>query len=277
MGSESTEETSSKPSFSDGLGKWVSVISLVVGLISAAIGVFAAYIALPQDKEIKRLQVESSRIDNAVKRTDAELKTAESSRKLTLDLYQEVRKVIQSEKKNPREEEAVRVLVESLAEDPFRGKFLNVIALGANNTDVRRKAETSAVFYKEEETMNDTGTTPFLSSGSPMSPTSKYGAFNIDFFYCESSRQKNEPLAAKAAALQNSQSKGRWRARLLPESINDQPGYNIHDNIIRFNNDEKAIAQTLTTDIRTNLQVDLKGMEILYPTPNYVSVFFCAQ
>jgi hypothetical protein len=147
---------------------------------------------------------------------------------------------------------------------------------------VRKKAETSAAFYREELPTygaHVSGASPSSSAVVPTigSSTSRYGSFNIDFFYCESSRQKFEPLARTAASLKDSTSTGRWRARLLPESVNAQAGYNIHENVIRYNSDEKGIAQALLSDLKTKLQVEANAMEIAYPTPNYVSVFFCAQ
>jgi hypothetical protein len=250
--------------------KWISIPSALVAL-------GAAVMAWPLDREIKQLQASSARLEIDIKRTDAELRTIESSRKLTLEIYQEVQKVLRTEKKNSREEEAVRVLVQALAEDPMRSKLLDAIALGANSPDVRKKAETSAAFYRDE--LPTYGASPNSSAAVQTigSSPSRYGSFNIDFFYCESSRQKYEPLALKAVSLKDSTSTGRWRVRLLPESVNAQAGYNIHENVIRYNSDEKGIAQTLLADLRTKLQVEATAMEIAYPTPNYVSVFFCAQ
>jgi len=255
--------------------KWISIPSALVAL-------GAALMAWPLDREIKQLQASSARLEIDIKRTDAELRTIESSRKLTLEIYQEVQKVLRVEKKNSREEEAVRVLVQSLAEDPMRSKLLDAIALGANSPDVRKKAETSAAFYRDELPTYGaqvSAASPSFSAAVQTigSSTSRFGSFNIDFFYCESSRQKYEPLALKAVSLKDSTSTGRWRVRLLPESVNAQAGYNIHENIIRYNSDEKGIAQTLLADLRTTLQVEAKAMEIAYRTPNYVSVFFCAQ
>ena len=268
-----TDKIAGMPEF---FGRWLSVISLVVGLIGSAIGIYAASKALPQDEEIKRLQVESSRIDNALKRAESDIRTAESARKLTLDLYLEVQKVIQSDKKNPREEEAVRVLVESLAEDPFRAKLLSAIALGANSEEVKKRAETSAVFYREESGVPDASARPASAASTTASSPATYETFNVDYFYCESTLQKNQPLAAKGAALHKVSSAGRWRSRLLPETINAQPGYKISDNLVRYNSDERAAAQALVADLKRELQVDVRAMEISYPTPNYLSVFFCA-
>jgi hypothetical protein len=111
----------------------VDLLTRVVTLLSLAVAGYAAWIALPADAEIKRLQSETQRLDLALKRADADLKSIESQRKVTLELYQEVKKVIEKKDKDPREEDAVRILVESLADDPFRWKLLGVIAVGAKD------------------------------------------------------------------------------------------------------------------------------------------------
>jgi hypothetical protein len=86
-----------------------------------------------------------------------------------------------------------------------------------------------------------------------------------------------QPTAALEDPLAGTCRSDEWRVRLLPESGNAQAGYNIHENIIRYNSNEKGIAQTLLADLRTKLQIEVNATEIAYPTPNYVSVFFCAQ
>jgi hypothetical protein len=118
--------------------------------VSLALGVFATWKALPADAEIKRLQAEDTRLDLALKQADADLKGLESSRKVTLELYQEVKNVIEKRDRDPREEDAVRVLVESLADDPFRYKLLKVIAIGAKDTLVKHAAAATSAFYTVE-------------------------------------------------------------------------------------------------------------------------------
>jgi hypothetical protein len=252
--------------------KWISIPSALLAL-------GAAITAWPLDKEIKQLQASSAKLEMDIKRTDAELRAIESTRKLTLEIYQEVQKVLRSERKNSREEEAVRVLVQALAEDPMRAKLLDAIALGASSPSVRKQAETSAAFYRDEYGAHAAAPGPSSAAAVQAmgSSTSKYGSFNIDFFYCETPGGRSEPLARKALSLKDPTSTGRWRVRLLPESVNAQAGYNIQENIIRYNSDEKGIAQTLLAELKTKLQVQANAVEIAYPTPNYVSVFFCGQ
>jgi hypothetical protein len=128
----------------------LDVVTKLVTLFSLGLAAFAAWKALPVDAEIKRLQAETQRLDLALKQADADLKGLESSRKVTLEPYQEVKKVIEKKDKDPREEDAVRVLVEALAGEPFRWKLLKVIAVGAKSAEVKETAAATSKFYQKE-------------------------------------------------------------------------------------------------------------------------------
>ncbi len=85
----------------------IEVASKIVTLCSLAIAAGAAWIALPLDAQLKRLQAETQQLDNQLKvaasktrdteiqlkETETRLKEAESARKLSFDLYQEVKAI----------------------------------------------------------------------------------------------------------------------------------------------------------------------------------------
>lgn len=243
-------------------------------LISLAIGIFAAWKALPIDADIKRLQADTAKLELSLKQADADLKSIESNRKVTMELYEEVKKILENEKKNPREEEAVRVLVESLADDPFRWKLLQVLAVGATAPEVKQAAAETSKYYEEDMVKS-----VIQSSSSTSENVTKNGIgtgqFNVDLFFCESKRATSEPIVKAALSLKGKTDLGRWRVRLLPESINQQPGYGIGNNEVRFTPpEERGIAEALANALRAK-GLDIKYHEIAYPTPNYVSVFIC--
>lgn len=101
------------------------------------------------------------------------------------------------------------------------------------------------------------------------------GAYNVDFFYCEATRARSEPLARAALALKSVGDSGNWRVRMLTESVNKQSGYGIAGNVIRFTApEEQPVADALAGLLKTQgVNVSLKA--IAYPTPGLVSVFFC--
>lgn len=246
----------------------------IVTLVSLALAGFATLKALPAETEIKQLQADTSRLDLALKRADADLKNLESNRKVTLELYQEVKKVIEKKEKDPREEDAVRVLVESLADDPFRWKLLKVIAIGARSNDVKEAAAATSKYY-EEESVVQTRDGSSAKSVSAALTTGTFGTYNVDLFFCEKKKATSEPLARAALDVKTKGDTGRWRVRALPESINQQPGYGIVTNEVRFTPpEERPVADALVAALSA------KGMkfelhETTYPTPGYVSVFIC--
>jgi hypothetical protein len=248
----------------------IDKVSKAVALVSLCIAVYAAWKALPADAEIKRLQTETVRLDLALKQADADLKNIESSRKMTMELYQEVKNVIRSKETTGREEDAVRVLVESLADDPLRYKLLNVIATGAKSSEVKAAATETSKFFKDES-QAVAQVAPATNSANP----SRFGAFNVDFFYCENKKATSESIARAAMGLKSASDTGRWRLRSLPESINQQPGYQIDSNVVRFNPpDERDVAEAIAQGLKT-LSVPVRFEETSYSTPGYVSVFIC--
>jgi len=248
----------------------IDTLTKVLTLISLGLAIYATWKALPYDAEIKRLEAETQRLDLALKQADADLKGLESSRKITLELYQEVKNVIQKKDKDQREEEAVRVLVESLADDPFRWKLLSVIANGAKSEAVKQAASETSNYYKEESLVrSDVATTPATT------PSSGIGTYNVDFFYCEDKTPLSESVARSLLSLKTSSSTGRWRVRSLPVSINEKPGYGIKSNIIRFTPPEEKPAAEAMAKLLGSKGVNVQLQEISFPTPGYISVFIC--
>jgi hypothetical protein len=247
----------------------------VVTIISLCIAVFAAWKAIPADAEIKKLQARTAELDLQLKQADANLKAIESTREFSFALYKEVKAVIDSTASTSRQEDAVRVLVESLAEDPLRSKLLSVIAASAKNPEVKAAASATSKFYEEQTRLPRVAVPAAASGAASPAPASALGALSVDFFYCELKRGTSEPIAQAARNAKPSGSKGTWRARLLPESINQQPSYQITSSVIRYNPPgEREAAQELAKSL-AGRQVNARLQETDYPTPGYVSVFIC--
>lgn len=261
----------------------MDMLSKIASLFTVLLSLFIAYKAYPVDQSIKELQATTAQLDFAIKKSDSELKSLESSRKITFDLYTAAKEVLSKEKRTASEEEAVRVLIDALADDPFRIKLLNAVANGAKSEEVKEKAALTSTFYEENQTItNYTSSLPPPpgpgTSNSPSKPTNtkeKFGGYNFDFFFCEEKRSSSEPSADKALKLKTSSDTGRWRKRLLPKEINAREGYRISQNEIRFTPPtESPIAQEMQAMLLgNNLKAALH--ETSYFTPNYVSVFFC--
>ncbi len=263
--------------------------SKVLTLISLGIAVAAAWVALPLDAQLKQLQAETQQLDNQLKlaaariretetqlkETETRLKEAESARKLTFDLYQEVKAILEKKDRAPRTEEALRVLIEALAEDPFRYKLLDVLAVGSATESGKKAAAESSTFFREEAALA-TRTIEATSSSLVASPSGRsLTNYDIDVFYCAEKRASSEPIARRIASLKEPNETGRWRLRSLPESVNQQPGYRVRSNEVRYNApDESRQAEILKERLQAlGIQVNLRATA--QSTRWYLSIFVC--
>ena len=113
----------------------------------------------------------------------------------------------------------------------------------------------------------------------------KWSNYDFDFFWCEQgpNPEANKRTAEQASKLLQSMdpsADGRWRVRKLPAAINAKPGYRIDGYQINASSpDEIKIANVMNTIFKQNAMPsadqDFKIRPIDYPTPWYLSVFFC--
>lgn len=251
-------------------------------ICSLGVAVLAAWKALPLDAELKTLQAETQRLDNELKvagarlrEAETQLKEAESGRKLSFDLYQEVKTVLEKKERTPRDEEALRVLIESLAEDPFRYKLLSVLAVGSATESGKMAAAESSTFFREEAALSTRTVAPAAAPARPSAAATSLGSYDIDIFYCADRRSSSEPVARRLAALKQADESGRWRVRALPETVNQQPGYGVRSNEIRYNvPDEAAQAKIILERLQASgIQAALRATA--QQTAWYLSVFVC--
>jgi hypothetical protein len=264
--------------------------SKALTVVATFIAVIAAWKALPLNEEIGKLQAATQSLDLQLKAAEGRLKEAEgrlketeSGRKLSFDLYTEVRKVLENKGTTPRDEEVLRVLIESLAEDPFRVKLLSVLAVSAKSPETRQSAEESGKFYLEQ-TQLPQRTTPAIVPATQPGRTAQPGgtaqrpsvdSIDVDVFFCAEKLATSEPIAKRVIDLKLPSETGRWRPRLLPESINRQPGYGIVTNEIRYNVPDETEAAKVLADRLSEAGVSVKLKESSQTTKWYVSIFIC--
>ncbi|MEO3690478.1 hypothetical protein [Roseateles paludis] len=251
--------------------------SKAIAIASAAIAVFAAWKALPLDERLKELNIQLADTDRRLKEAEARLKETESGRKLSFDLYQEVRKILERKDKTAKDEEALRVLIESLAEDPFRYKLLSVLAVSATAPEVKRSASESSKFYEVQAQLAQQNAAPPPAAATKAAGTAStaIGSMDIDVFYCAAKQASSEPLARKLLQLQQPGETGRWRLRFLPDSVNQQPGYGITANEIRYNAPLETEAAKLLAQRISDAGVQTTLRESMQLTKWYISVFVC--
>ena len=267
----------------------IEVASKIVTLCSLAIAAGAAWIALPLDAQLKRLQAETQQLDNQLKvaaskirdteiqlkETESRLKEAESARKLSFDLYQEVKAILEKKEQAPRTEEALRVLIESLAEDPFRYKLLSVLAVGSATEGGKKAAAESSTFFRDEATLSSREAVLPTTSASPAGSGKSLTNYDVDVFYCADKQSTSEPVARRVVAMKAQSETGRWRLRALPETVNQQPGYRIRSNEVRYNVPEESLQAEIVRDRLQSAGVQTTLRPAAQNTPWYISIFVC--
>ncbi len=114
-----------------------------------------------------------------------------------------------------------------------------------------------------------------VAQSQSRSMDNRYGAMSIDIFYCADADPNNQRLAREIMSLREGNSAGRWRVRELSAAANATKGYGLTTDIIRFNADERTIAQALQEDAQNITGIDIRLQQIKYPTPGYISLFLC--
>jgi hypothetical protein len=113
-------------------------------------------------------------------------------------------------------------------------------------------------------------------TGAGLSPSASiYGTFNVDVFYCENQGSKVQQDAERLVGLRGS-APGRWRVRVLRESVNRGSSYRLSGNEIRYNPTEERVAKLLQAEAQAELGLAFELVPTGYPTPSYVSAFVCA-
>lgn len=259
----------------------VDKILKMLAIPTAAVALLAAWKALPLDAELKTLQTQTQRLEldlkaaeGRLKEAEGRLKETESGRKLTFDLYQEVRKILERKDKTAKDEEALRVLIESLAEDPFRYKLLSVLAVSASSSEVKRSASESSSFFRDESLIAQRPSASMTNANETTRPTA-IASMDVDVFYCASKQSTSELIAKSIIALKQPGESGRWRLRLLPESVNQQPGYGITSNEIRYNTPDETDAAKVLAERIANVGHKVSLRESQQLTKWYISVFIC--
>ncbi len=260
----------------------LDTVSKGLTVCSLGIASLAAWKALPLDTEMKKLQASTVELDNALKQAEArlkeaeaQLKAAESDRKLSFDLYQEVKQVLEKKDKTPRDEEALRVLIESLAEDPFRYKLLSVLAVGSSSESVKQAAAESSTFYREEAALAARPNVAPAAAPAAAGAARSLSNYDIDVFYCADKRASAEPLARRIVGLKLAAETGRWRVRALPETINQQPGYGVRSNEVRYNVADETEQANIIVERLRQAGIEAALRPSVQATPWYLSVFVC--
>lgn len=228
-------------------------------------------------------QLQLSQQEKFLKAQEAELNKLEQLRKqhesdaeLTFKLYEEVKSALLAEKDAEKRQGIALKLVEELASDSFKTRFITVIRDSTPIPVIKEKASTAA-YDSESKDLTARAIPVTMNDEKAAVAQTGWSNWDFDFFWCESSGDKARREANDALAIKDESALGRWRIRMLPKSINALPGYSISGYQIRINQDELKMGNRLKNDL---LKIAPNGRnfvtrQVSTPTPYYVSVFFC--
>lgn len=244
-----------KKSFLEKLNsKWVTPLFAIIAIV------YGFIFKVNNDQ----LQQNAAQLDNLSKQIENELRVKEFDNNLKMTIYSEVKDAIT--KKDTALQNATLIVINEMLEDDtlFREKLKTVLFASSNSKQLIAVQEKIDQFSNEQKVVEKT---PANASG-----------FKIDVFYLDDIMEEAKPRAEKIVSLlKRYYPENTVRLRLLPKEVNAQVGYRISANQIRFEPDEKDIANEVLGVIMQNnvFQNEQPAMQQInyFKSPNYISVF----
>ncbi|MCF8368451.1 MAG: hypothetical protein K9G76_05365 [Bacteroidales bacterium] len=242
--------------FLENLNKyWATPMIAIVG------GLLGLYFTVVKNN----LEAEADKLGIAAKKIETDLKQREFQNTLKIQMYGEVKEAISQE--DEKLQNAVLLMVNEMLSDDslFRDKLITIL-LASPNTDESVKVEQQKLEKKTQEFVQ-------------LEKQKTASVFTIDVFYLEDVVAEAEPRAKQIEQLILDHMQGyQVRFRQLPRNINAKSGYRISANEIRYEADEKEIAEKILSliqeaDIFQLEQPRLNQINPNKPTPNYISIF----
>ena len=213
----------------------VPAITVVTALLAAWVNYSVSTVKSDLDLQKAKLDEQQASLNK--------LTTERNLRKFDEDLtFRVYDAVITSLKANDtKQQQAASALVIVMAEEPLRTQLLQVFDK-AQTTAPEVRLEVARVLATEQRFQQEEATAKSAAATKPPPPASGagWGEWDVDVFWCQKSGEPAHKNAdAIVAALQKDGAKGRLRARILPDSINAQPGYRVSGYVVRRDTGEE--------------------------------------
>jgi len=219
----------------------VPAITVVTALLAAWVNYSVSTVKSDLDLQKAKLDEQQASLNK--------LTTERNLRKFDEDLtFRVYDAVITSLKANDtKQQQAASALVIVMAEEPLRTQLLQVFDK-AQTTAPEVRLEVAKVLATEQRFQQEEATAKSAAASKPPPPAAGagWGEWDVDVFWCQKSGDSAHKNAdAIVAALQKDGAKGRLRARILPDSINAQPGYRVSGYAVRRDAGEEERAAAL--------------------------------
>lgn len=235
-------------------------LKIIVQILVLVVGFFIVKLGIEKAQEAY-LNAQTEATYRTIIRLDKE-----SSEKSKYLLYDAVVKSLES--KNVIHQEVAMKLVISSEDSPLRNGLLASLATSTYSNIKSGSQQTS---LKEKVFVQDNSQIGVKNSSD--------SGWDYDIFWCEKSGESAEKSAQRIVNHLNEKKAkgddtiGRVRVRMLPDSINEQPGYRISGNLIRYNESESKQAQLLKQSTNAIVPFDLSLSRM--NTKWYLSAFIC--
>jgi isocitrate lyase len=258
--------------FGDLVGKViVPAVTVLTALLAAWVNYSVSHVKSELDVQRAALDAQKASLDSLT----AERSLRRFDEDLTFRIYQAVSDSLKTN--DTKQQQAATALVIVLAPEPLRTQLLEVFDRAQTTAPEVRKT-VARVLQTEEQYQQEQAV---VQPSGPKPPTPKatgaWGEWDVDVFWCERSGEDSKRGAQTIVdALRNEGAKGRLRSRILPDSINAQPGYRMRGYVIRRDPGEEERAQALESLAERALpgaafQVTPSGQA----TRSYLSAFVC--
>lgn len=250
----------------------VPAITVVTAILAAWVNYSVSTVKTDLDLQKAKLDEQQASLNKLT--TERNLKKFDED--LTFRVYDAV---VTSLKANDiKQQQAASALVIVMAEEPLRTQLLQVFDK-AKTTAPEVRLEVAKVLATEQRFQQEEATTKSAAADKPPPSTvaSGWGNWDVDVFWCQKSGEVGQRSAeAIVTALRNDGAKGRLRARVLPDSINAQPGYRVSGYAIRRDAGEEERAAALKAVAERSLPgTTFDVLHSRSATRWYLSTFIC--
>ena len=293
--------------------EWWKRIEAPVALLSAVVGVVAAFQALGSKVDADKSAKAATAQKMALDQHEDDRATRDTQVRYDNIAYEAVVKVLELDRDHAdiadKRVRAVMALVNVTASDSMKPVLFDVIGQGAGVAPAIRQDATNAAAAlrqlgdlssepapaatRNNDTPPPTSVAPPPKGSAVVVPSSaSLKGYRVEVFSCPQGADpvataaqaaKAQALAAEMNARADQRAAGiTWATKELPEVINAVPGYRVDSNQLRYNPadgeesnsvDLKALAESSQT--LQNARITLERRVVRKRTPNYLSIFLC--
>jgi hypothetical protein len=261
------EKPNSKSKFITWITDFKNVALTLIAIATAALAFWNQKISENLDQQLQKAQINNEKLDALSTQVNIDITQKKFSNEQFLLLNREVRESLSTEADCDQHLLLAMLVDKMLADDiALRDSIRNIIK--------KRKPSCSAAAYIINEERNEQ-----QFKEMQLSTVQDKSKFRVDIFYLEDLKSEAKPRAEQVLELLKSldtKSEYNIRLRLLPKSINSRSGYRIDQNQIRFDSEERLMADSIQSVIVNAGIFELEPpilRQLNNRSPNYLSIF----